>query len=144
MNEDSPRQAVRVSPLLSSWPGGAVPHPPVEGEQRALSAAQLAQRRGEAVLPRVGGELPQDQGGGHGALMRLRRLPAGFPANDAMSVLLMRPRISWFEATDRPHPCRCPVPGPPPMAVFPSPAIAVGLPALPWFRDTCCQTDVSE
>jgi hypothetical protein len=30
---------------------------------------QLAQRRGEAVLPGVGGELPQDQGGGHGARM---------------------------------------------------------------------------
>ena len=31
--------------------------PVVEGEQRAFQPPQLAQRRGEAVLPRVGGEL---------------------------------------------------------------------------------------
>ena len=46
---------LRVSPLL--------------GEQRAFQPPQLAQRRGEAVLPRVGGELPQNQRGGHGARM---------------------------------------------------------------------------
>ena len=60
---------LRVSPLLSL--AGLTPQfsifQPVEGEQRAFEPPQLAQRRGEAVLPRVGGELAQDQRGGHGA-----------------------------------------------------------------------------
>jgi len=51
---------------------------PVEGEQRAFQPPQLAQRRGEAVLPRVGGELPQDQGGGHGARMDRGGYPQDF------------------------------------------------------------------
>ena len=40
---------------------------PVEREQRALQPSQLAQRRGDAVLPRVGGELAHDQRCRHGA-----------------------------------------------------------------------------
>ena len=72
MDEDSPRQAVARFALVE-FPAGLtaqfrIPQP-VEGEQRAFQPPELAQRRGEAVLPRVGGELPQDQRGGHGALM---------------------------------------------------------------------------
>ena len=70
MDEDSPRQAVACFALVE-FPAGLtaqfrIPQP-VEGEQRAFQPPQLAQCRGEAVLPRVGGELPQDQGGGDGA-----------------------------------------------------------------------------
>jgi len=60
MDEDSPRQAVACFALVE-FPAGLtaqfrIPQP-VEGEQRAFQPPQLAQRRGEAVLPRVGGEL---------------------------------------------------------------------------------------
>src|SRR5262249_30495971 len=72
MDEDSPRQAVARFALVE-LPAGLtaqfrIPQP-VEGEQRAFKPPQLAQRRGKAVLPRVGGELPQDRRSGHGALM---------------------------------------------------------------------------
>ena len=70
MDEDSPRQAVACFAFVE-FPAGLtaqfrIPQP-VQGEHRALQASQLAQRRGEAVLPRVRGELPQYQGGGYGA-----------------------------------------------------------------------------
>ena len=61
---------LRDSPLLSSWPvwrRSSRILDPVEGEQRALQPPKLAQRRGDAVLPRIGGELAHDQRGGHGA-----------------------------------------------------------------------------
>src|ERR1700674_2020113 len=57
----------RLSWIVLQFPAGLtaqfrIPQP-VEGEQRAFQPPQLAQRRGEAVLPRVGGELTKDQGG---------------------------------------------------------------------------------
>jgi len=81
MDEDSPRQAVACFALVE-FPAGLtaqfrIPQP-VEGEQRAFQSSQLAQRRGEAVLPRIGGELQQDQGGGHGAHMDRGSYPQDF------------------------------------------------------------------
>src|SRR6266853_121291 len=62
MDEDGPRQAVACLALVE-FLAGLTPQfsifQPVEGEQRAFEPPQLAQRRGEAVLPRVGGELAQ-------------------------------------------------------------------------------------
>jgi hypothetical protein len=63
---------LRVSPLLSSWlvwRRSSASSSQSRVKSRAFQPPQLAQRRGEAVLPRVGGELPQDQRGGHGARM---------------------------------------------------------------------------
>jgi len=60
MDEDGPREAVArfafVELLAGLTPQFSI-FQPVEGEQRAFEPPQLAQRRGEAVLPRVGGEL---------------------------------------------------------------------------------------
>jgi hypothetical protein len=40
---------------------------PVESEERAFQASQFAKRRGDAVLPGMGGELAHDQRGRHGS-----------------------------------------------------------------------------
>src|SRR5205814_6640641 len=60
MDEDGPRQAVACFALVEFLAGLAAQFrilQPVKGEQRAFQPPQLAQRRGEAVLPRVGGAL---------------------------------------------------------------------------------------
>ena len=70
MNKDGARQAVAGFALVEFAAGAAAQLrilDPVEGEQRALQPAQLAQRRGDAILPGVGGELAHDQRGRHGA-----------------------------------------------------------------------------
>ena len=48
---------------------------PVEREQRALDAPQLAQRHRQAVLTRIAAELAQHQRGGHRALLDRRGQP---------------------------------------------------------------------
>src|SRR5712671_2755213 len=56
MDEDGPRQAVACFALVEFLAGLTTQFSifqPVEGEQRAFEPPQLAQRRGEAVLPRV-------------------------------------------------------------------------------------------
>jgi hypothetical protein len=70
MEEDGTRQAVAGLSLVEFLAGGAAQFgifDPVQGEERALQAPQLAQCRGDAVLPRIGGELAHDDGSGHGA-----------------------------------------------------------------------------
>ena len=55
MDEDRPRQAVAGLALVEFLAGRAAQFgilDPVEREQRALQPSQLAQRRGDAVLPR--------------------------------------------------------------------------------------------
>ncbi len=51
---------------------------PVEDEQRALDAAQLAQRDGQAVLARVAAEFPEHQRGRHRALLDRGGQPQDF------------------------------------------------------------------
>ena len=64
MNEDGAGQAVARLALVE-LAAGVAPQlrvfDPIEREQRALQPAQLAQRRGDAVLPRIGGQLAHDQ-----------------------------------------------------------------------------------
>ncbi len=51
---------------------------PVQDEQRALDAAQLAQGDGQAVLARVAAEFPEHQRGRHRALLDRRGQPEDF------------------------------------------------------------------
>ena len=70
MDEDRARQAVAGFALVQLLTGFAAQlgfADPVEREQRTLQPSQLAQRGGNAVLPRVGGELAHDQRRRHGA-----------------------------------------------------------------------------
>ena len=76
--------ALRASPLFSSAVAcrRSCGHlQPVEREQGALDAADLAQRQREAVLPRIGAEAPQHQGRADHAGARPRpRAAAGRPS----------------------------------------------------------------
>lgn len=51
---------------------------PVQNEQRALDAAQLAQRHGQAILARIAAELSQHQRGRHRALLDRGGQPQDF------------------------------------------------------------------
>jgi len=59
--------AVARPTRLHAAPQSGVLHP-IEREQRALNAAQLAQRHRQAILARVAAKLAQHQRGGGGAL----------------------------------------------------------------------------
>ena len=83
MDEDRARQAIARFPFVEFLAGLAAQFSifqPVEGKQRPFQPPQLAQRGGEAVLPRIGGELPQDQKRSR-CRYGSRRRPAGSPAN---------------------------------------------------------------
>ena len=79
---------------------------PVEGEQRALQPSQLAQRRGDAVLPWIGGQLAQDQRGGHGARTDRGGDPQDVRPMGADQRDVDAPGDQRFERRDRPTPCR--------------------------------------
>ena len=70
MDEDCARQAVAGFALVEVLAGPASQLgilDPVESEERAFQASQFAKRRGDAVLPGMGGELAHDQRGRHGS-----------------------------------------------------------------------------
>src|SRR3981189_3692765 len=97
MDEDGPREAVArfafVELLAGLTPQFSI-FQPIEGEQRAFKPPQLAQRRGEAVLPPVGGELAQDQRGGQ-VPVRIEAATRSISDQWArIRATLMRPAIS--------------------------------------------------
>jgi len=66
MEADSPLQRMMRFTLVEADLGAALQigiQNPVDHEQRALDAADLAQSRGKFVLPRIGGELAQNLAG---------------------------------------------------------------------------------
>ena len=70
MDEDRPRETVAGFAFVEFLAGpasqiGVVD--PVESEERAFQASQFAKRRGDAVLPGMGRELPHDDRRRHGA-----------------------------------------------------------------------------
>jgi len=70
VDEHRPCQAVAGLALVELLAGLAAQFrvfQPVEGEEGALQPAQFAQRGGDAVLPGMGGQLAQNQGGCHRA-----------------------------------------------------------------------------
>src|SRR5438552_9634764 len=90
MDEDGPREAVArftfVELLAGLTPQFSI-FQPIEGEQRAFRPPQLAQRRGEVVLPLVGG------GAGAGSERR-SRCPYGSRRRSAASPL--RRNAAWL------------------------------------------------
>ena len=64
MNKDGARQAVARFTLVQLAARAAAQlwiFDPIEREQGTLQPAELAQRRGDAILPGVGGQLTHDQ-----------------------------------------------------------------------------------
>src|SRR3954447_8000619 len=96
MDEDRPREAV-AGVALVEFLAGRAPHRgvlnPVQREQCALQPSQLAQRCGDAVLPRVGGKLPHDQRRRHGAGADGRDDAKDPRPGARMRATLMRPAI---------------------------------------------------
>ena len=73
--------ALRASPLFSPGMDAAAQLDalqPVQDEQRALDASQLAQGDGQAVLARIAAELPEHQRGRHRALLDRGGQPQDF------------------------------------------------------------------
>ena len=76
MEEHRPRQRV---PRLSFVQSASHTTPqrwiakPFESEQGSLQSTVFSEPRRQAVLARIGGQFPQDQGGGHGSLLEAVR-----------------------------------------------------------------------